>query len=141
MASGLRRRDRRSAVRAYAIAVVAWASGATALATALYPALAGALFAFLTGLILVVTLRTSLWVGLGAAALGVPLFVYANLALLVLSADPHASLQVPAVVGHPAVQQLGVWATSVLGGGLLLASATVADSAAAVIGQVRAAPP
>ncbi len=120
------------------MAVAAWASGSTALATALYPVLAASLFAFLVGLVLVVAMRTSLRVGLAAAAVAVLPFGLADLALSVVAADPRAGgLGLPALLAHPAARQPEVLAYLVLGVALLVASATVADAASTVLRRVR----
>jgi len=115
----------RRRLRTQTAAVVAWAAGAAALATALFPTLAAALFAFLAGAVMVVTMRTSLRGGLVAAAAAAVPFAFADLELSGLGG---------AGASHQVVASL------LLGLGLLLVSAAVADAASAAISRVPAEP-
>jgi hypothetical protein len=112
-------------LRTQTAAVVAWAAGAAALAAALYPTLAAALFAFLAGLVMVVTMRTSLRGGLVAGAGAAVPFAFADLQLSALGG---------AGTSHEVVASL------LLGLGLLLASAAVADAASTAISRLPAEP-
>jgi len=114
--------DGRSALRTQSIALVAWAAGAGALAAALYPMLAAALFAFLAGLVMVVTLRWTLWRGLVAGLLAMAPFAFAERTLDALDG----------VAGHEEILCL------LLGVALLLGSAAVADAASTAIGRLPA---
>src|SRR5690348_9906846 len=127
------RARQRGDLRTQVMAVVAWTAGSTALATALYPELAAALFAFLVGVVSVVALRTSLAraAALGAAAV-IP-FTFADLALTTVAADPGAvDLSPLALLVHPAAHHPEVLSYLLLGAALLVASAAVADTASAV---------
>jgi len=115
-------RARRSGLRTQAVALVAWAAGAGALASALYPVLAAALFAFLTGLVMVATLRSTLRRGLAAGAIAAVPFAFAERTLDAISG----------AAGHEGVAYL------LLGVALLLGSAVVADAASAAIGRLPA---
>ncbi len=131
------RARQRGDLRTQVMAVVAWTAGSTALATALYPELAAALFAFLVGVVSVVALRTSLAraAALGAAAV-IP-FTFADLALTTVAADPGAvDLSPLALLVHPAAHHPDVLSYLLLGAALLVASAAVADTASAVIGHL-----
>ena len=125
-----------SDLRTQVMAVAAWAAGSAALATALYPVLAASLFAFLVGLVLVISLRTSLRAGLLVAAGAVVPFALADLALTALAADPSAGGLGPgALLAHPAARQPDVLAYLVVGAALLAGSAAVADTASAVLAR------
>jgi hypothetical protein len=115
----------RTRLRTRTAAVVAWAAGAAALATALYPTLAAALFAFLAGAVMVVTMRTTLRGGLAAGVAAAVPFAFADLQLSALAAG----------ISREAVASL------LLGVGLLLASAAVADAASAAIRRIGVEPP
>jgi len=118
------RQSARSHLRTQTAAVVAWAAGTAALGTALYPPLAAALFAFLAGVVMVVAMRTSLRGGLVAGAAAAVPFAFADLRLSALAAG----------ISHEVVASL------LLGLGLLLASAAVADTASTAISRVGADP-
>jgi hypothetical protein len=113
----------RTRLRTQTIALVAWAAGAAALATALYPSLAAALLAFLDGVVMVVTLRTSLRGGLLTALAAVVPFAFADVSLCALAGE----------------REFG--APMVLGLGLLGASAVIADTASAAIARLSGEPP
>jgi hypothetical protein len=112
-------------LRTQTAAVVAWAAGAAALAAALYPTLAAALFAFLAGVVMVVTIRTSLRGGLAACMGAAVPFAFADLQLSALGG---------AGTSHEVVASL------LLGLGLLPASAAVADAASTAISRLPAEP-
>lgn len=124
------------------MALVAWAAGASALSAAFYPPLAASLFAFLVGVVLVVTLRTTLRTGFWVAAAVVPLFLYAQLTLVAVGADAtFGDLGPGALIHHPAVRQLDVLTLGLLGAAILLASVGVAEGTSAVIARTAPAPP
>jgi hypothetical protein len=118
------RPDIRSRLHTQTAAVAAWAAGAAALGTALYPTLAAALFAFLAGAVMVATMRTSLRVGLAAGGAAALPFAFADLQLSALGAG----------ISSEAVASL------LLGAGLLLASAVLADAASAAISRIGPGP-
>jgi hypothetical protein len=103
------RARQRGDLRTQVMAVVAWTAGSTALATALYPELAAALFAFLVGVVSVVALRTSLARAAALGAVAVIPFTFADLALTTVAADPGAvDLSPLALLVHPAAREQGM---------------------------------
>lgn len=123
------------------MALVAWAAGSAALSVAFYPPLAASLFAFLVGVVIVMTLRTTLRTGLLVAAAVVPLFLYAQLTMVAVGADPtFGDLGPGALLRQPAVRQLDVWSLGLLGAAILLASSGVAEATSAMIGRIAPAP-
>jgi hypothetical protein len=130
-----RSREQRSAMRMQAMALIAWAAGATALAAGLYPVPAAALLAFLIGIVMVGTMRTSLAAGLVGAGLAYVPFVFADLTLAPVGA-PASDLASAVHMAASALHQLDIAAGLALGATLLLTSVGVADVTSTVISRL-----
>ncbi len=124
-------------VRTRLMAVVAWTTGATALAAVLYPELVAALFAFLVGVVSATALRVSQRTALIVGVLAVLPFAFADMALLALAASPAASAPGPiGLVADLVARHPGLLLYLALGAGLLIASPAVAGTALAVISRL-----
>jgi hypothetical protein len=118
-----------------AMALIAWAAGATALGAGLYPVPAAALLAFLIGVVMVGTMRTSLAAGLVGAGLAYVPFAFADLTLAPAGA-PAPDLASAVHMAAGALRQLDIAAGLALGATLLLTSVGVADVTSTVISRL-----
>jgi hypothetical protein len=114
--------------RAEVMALVAWISGSAALGSSLYSSRIAALFAFLVGVVVVVTLRVTVTFGLAAAAFGAVLFTIAHLALDTGVIVPRlAHLELQGMLTQALLRQESVWVGMIVAVVVLMVSSLLAD--------------
>src|SRR5579884_4392253 len=124
------------------VALVIWVSASAALASSLYPAQAAALFTFLVGLVVVVTLRATITFGLAMAAFAAVLFAAVHLALSAGSADPRPGhLDLQGLLARPTSREGGVWAGTIIAVVVLMVSSLLADVVSAATARLAAGGP
>ena len=110
------------------MALVTWVSASAALGSSLYPARTAALFTFLVGFVIVVTLRATITFGLTTAAFGAVLFTAVHLAMNVASVDPRPGhLDLPGLLARPISREEETWAGTIVAIVVLMVSSLLAD--------------